>query len=193
MTVPFWITIISYFATRERITLKEFILMILTFICVIVICLDKARMLEEEESALGSPTADESEEEGPTRQDYLIGVAVIILYCIANSICSTCIRMVQDVPPFVLLFYKSLLSLSILAVVLMVQGIENDGLSITEYEGKAFGFLILVAVLQILLMLTRVIAMANERPAFVALSCNVSIVYSFCGDALIFAETITVT
>ena len=123
MTVPFWITIISYFVTRERISLKEFILMILTFICVIVICLDKATMLEEEESAPALLTGDESEEEGPTRKDYLIGVVVIIVYCIANSICSTCIRMCQEVPPFVLLFYKSLLSLSILAVVLIVQAI----------------------------------------------------------------------
>lgn len=123
----------------------------------------------------------------------LIGCSLILCNAISQGLVAVMTRMMQSIHWSVILFYYSVVALVATSIVYSVTNLTTrDGnmLSVFQYDGEQFLWILITAVFILISLVAKTISNQNEKSGLITMFSYIGIVYACLGDILIFDQVL---
>ena len=175
---PFWITFLSYCINDERVTLLEFIGIVICFCAVLVIALNQSK--HGDESQDDDSLIDASSTIG------VLAVGSLILGSFTKAGSDVMSRALKNVYTSVILFYHSCFGITISGCILLT--IRSD-IGVDEYTSQQWTLLGVACVFSTIAINANTISYQSDNSGFVALLSYITLVWAYFADQIIFDES----
>lgn len=123
----------------------------------------------------------------------IIGITMCLTVSVANGVLAILTRMMQSIHVSVMMSYIALVSLLILTVGFLIElAVVGGPMRLFNYSSEQYLFGFLTGAVNILGLISKIIAYQNERSGLITLLAYIGLVYGYLGDVLIFNETFTI-
>lgn len=177
-TGPFFISILSYFILDEQLKKRELIGIVLAFIGLIIIVLNKAEGTDQRKAF---------------DKFYLLGIFFTMVFAFGGGLVQVLTRRMREVHFTKVQFYYTFLACICQFIFLMIRSVITTGNPFKDiaflngvYSKDEWALLLVISIMNVIWMSSQTLANQLESTVFLSIFSYSSIIYALLSDFLIF-------